>query len=97
LILKNDSRLWCRQIEDNDFLDIRLGIGNKPAELVVEAPQEQFTLDEDNLFQEVYKIVDETKILKDVPITFSLLEKTNISFVFNSDPEINISIISLRN
>ncbi len=85
LILKNDSRLWCRQIEDNDFLDIRLGIGNKPAELVVEAPQEQFTLDEDNLFQEVYKIVDETKILKDVPITFSLLEKTNISFVFNSE------------
>lgn len=83
VILKKDSRLWSKQINDKDFAEIRLGIGEKNTDLTINAPEEHFTLDEDNLFNLVYKIVGETKILKDVPIPFSLVENSNVSFVFS--------------
>ena len=75
--------LWCREITHDDFGKVRLGLGDTPAMLSIEAPQEKFTLDEDNLFEMVYEIVNNSKTLKEVPITASLIDKNVISFLFN--------------
>jgi len=84
MILNNDKKLWNRQINDSDFLQIRLGIGDKETDIEIKAPEEHFTLDEDNLFDSVYEVVEKARYLKDVPISFNLTGNSNISFVFNS-------------
>lgn len=72
MILNNDKKLWNRQINDSDFLQIRLGVGDKEADIEIKAPEEHFTLDEDNLFDSVYEVVEKARYLKDVPISFNL-------------------------
>ncbi len=88
-IRSNNRILWSREIFDDDFLNIRLGLGNFPASLHINAPEEHFTLDKDNLFQAVYDVVDASKILKNVPITYSFLENNISSFIFNSTQKNN--------
>ena len=75
--------LWCREILHDDFLKIKLGDGNIPSLLKISAPQKRFTLDEDNLFEMVYEVVNNSKKLNDVPVTVSLIEKNVVSFVFS--------------
>ncbi len=79
----NNNMVWSREIKDQDFLEIRLGTGNREAEIKINAPEEHFTLDEDRLQQLIYKIVGSSTTLEDVPITFSLLEN-KISAIISS-------------
>lgn len=66
--------LWERAIGQNDFLKIRLGVGNLPLEADIKYPEKRFSIDDDNLQDELYKLVDEPKILRQVPITLSLTD-----------------------
>lgn len=76
LIVSNKSRnLWERKLEHDDFLKLRLGKGNVPAALEIHYPEEHFTLDDDNLRADLYKLALEPKELKDVPICCSFTEK----------------------
>ena len=76
IIMVKKRTLWERRITDNDFLAVRLGIGVVPAELNIKAPEEHFTLDEDNLLQEVYAIVNKSRDLMNVPVGFSFASRT---------------------
>lgn len=78
IILNKGSRLWERKIEDDDFLTVRIGIGDVPLEADIEYPEVEFRMEDDNLVEILNTIVNKSKILKDVPITISLAEK-NIS------------------
>lgn len=75
IILKRDKRLWERQIFDDDFLSVGLGIGVADSKISIQAPEEHFKLEEDNLEQTVIKMVNNYKKLKDVPITYSLIQR----------------------
>ena len=75
-------RLWEKEIKDDDFLTIRLGLGNMPSNITINAAKERFTLDDDNLRARVHAIVDHSKILENVPVTFSFAEK-NISAIIS--------------
>ena len=46
---KSKTAIWNREIRDDDFLKIKVGTGNSPAKLKINAPEEHFTLDDDNL------------------------------------------------
>ena len=46
----------------------------------IQYPEEQFTMEDDNLVEILNNIVDNSKILKDSPIVMSLAEK-NISAI----------------
>lgn len=78
VILENDSRLWERQIEDYDFLSVRLGLGNVPLKLELNYPEERFYLEDDNLVDTLNDIVKNSKNISEAPITLSLVQK-NIS------------------
>lgn len=80
--LKQDN-LWCREVTDDDFLVIRIGIGEGDSHLKIEAPEEHFTLDEDKLLQKVYQVVKNYHSLEDVPVTVSIKDNPIISFLFN--------------
>ena len=75
-IIANRTRaLWCREINDEDFINVRLGIGSRPALLKINAPEEKFSLEDDNLYQMVCSIKKKYERLQDIPITYSLKEE----------------------
>ena len=75
-VIHNRKReLWDRENDQDDFLSFRLGIGNVTPQINIGSPEEQFTLDEDNLMETLQQIVDELKEIPNVPITMNLFEK----------------------
>lgn len=73
-IKNRNIHLWDREIKDGDFLTIRLGIGDKQAELEITSPEERFSVYYDNLKQMVYDLAQNNNVLTNVPITYSLIE-----------------------
>ena len=78
VISEKGQMLWERKIENDDFLTVRLGIGDLPLDAEIEYVTKDFTMEDDNLVEILNTIVNKSKILQDVPITYSLVEK-NIS------------------
>ena len=84
IILKRSRNLWNRTIRDDDFLEVRLGVGDRPSLLKVIAPQEKFTLDDDNLLNEVITIGKKYDKLNNVPITVSLKSQIITSLILQN-------------
>ena len=77
IISGKTKELWQRNIDHDDFLSLRLGIGSVSTKLQINIPKEKFTLeDEDNLFVELQKIVDDSLIINDVPISYTFTERS---------------------
>ncbi|WP_010496613.1 type VII secretion protein EssC [Paenibacillus elgii] len=66
--------LWERTRRQNDFLKIRLGLGNVPLQVVLKFPERRFSLEDDGLQEELYQLMGEPKMLEQVPIPLSLTE-----------------------
>lgn len=81
IILNKNRQLWERKIEQPDFLSIRLGIGNVPLEIDIKYPETHFSMDEDNLKDELNRVVNVSRDLKDVPISISFVEKNYSAIV----------------
>lgn len=83
IITSRNRNFWSREINDDDFLKVRLGSGDVDASLFIKAPEEHFTLDEDNLLKNVYEMVSKYQKLVNVPINFSLVEKNIAALICN--------------
>ncbi len=77
--------LWERNIEHEDFLQVRLGIGNVDTKIVVDIPEEKFSLsDEDNLFEYLKNVVKDSLTIKGAPLSLSLV-KNNITAIVGDE------------
>lgn len=76
IIIHRKRNLWERKISHKDFLELRLGIGNVTPKINVNYQKEHFKLEEDNLEQELKKIIDQNKCIENVPVTLSFKEKS---------------------
>ena len=85
IVNNRKSSLWSREIADEDFLKVRVGSGNIPADLTIIAPEKHFALYDDNLFDNACKIANDTKILKNAPVTVSFLENYISAIVTNAN------------
>ena len=75
IIRTKNSRLWQRNIDHEDFLDIRVGIGDVPTKLTINEPEERFSIDEeDDLRLLLKKTITDAKTINDAPITYNLTE-----------------------
>ena len=81
IVLRKKVNLWQRSINQSDFLALRLGIGNMPIYADIHYSKQDFTLEDDELRQKIEKIVEERKLLTNVPIVFSLVEKYITSII----------------
>ena len=81
IIMRKKSNLWERSINQKDFLACRLGIGNMPVFADIKYSKESFSMEEDELKNKIKEIVDNRKMLVDVPIVFSLVEKNITSII----------------
>lgn len=97
IIMNRKRVLWERRTEDNDFLSIRLGLGIVPAEIDVKAPEQGFSLDEDNLLAEVDKVVYKSRELVNVPVGMNLAQKNIVAIMgLLSERDIFISNMILQ-
>ncbi len=85
---KNKNFWWC-QYNDPEFLSIRVGVGRLKPSVIVNAPEEKFTLEEDNLLEEVYKVKEKYNFVDGTPITVSLKQNTVTSLISNSSNKVN--------
>ncbi len=83
-INNNCKDVWNREIFDSDFLSVTFGIGNRPAKMKIIAPKKQFSLQDDELKKLVLEVSRENNELKEVPITFSILENNIAPIVIDS-------------
>ncbi len=75
VILNKDRILWERKISQKDFLTVRVGIGDKPLDMDVKFNEDDFTIEKDELKDEASKMIEEAKMLRNVPISYSFLGK----------------------
>ena len=85
IILRRKSSLWQRSINQDDFLALRLGIGNIPILAEFNYPKEKFTLEDDELKNNIMRVIEDRKMLTNVPIVYSLVEKNITSIVGDSN------------
>ena len=94
IILNRKRNLWEREIDQSDFLSVRIGKGNVSFEGTVSYPEERFTIDEDDLQELVFSLGRESKELEDVPIDFSFV-KHNITAIIGDGSQKNAFIDGL--
>ena len=73
-IANKERNLWERIIGQDDFLRLRLGKGTMPLNADIKYPEKKFSMDEDNLKDALFSLGSEPKLLKDVPISTSLVD-----------------------
>lgn len=81
-----DRMLWEREIGQKDFLELRLGSGDLPLKATFKYPVKKFTMDDDSLQEKMFELIEEPKVLKNVPITLSLLEQ-KVAGIIGSEGE----------
>ena len=75
IISKKGRLFWSRELSDNDFLDIRLGIGTIKSKINISAPEQHFELETDNLMQKVYDLCEKYKMTDNFPTCINLTKK----------------------
>jgi len=74
-IITNKRRtLWERKIDQNDFLTVRLGIGDVPFDAKINYHTEDFRMDDDELKTLVEGLIKGYKDIQSVPVGFSFAE-----------------------
>ena len=73
-IEKVERNLWERGIGQNDFLSLRLGIGETKLSAEISYSERRFSVENDNLQDDLYALCEAPKIIKNVPINVSFFE-----------------------
>ena len=81
IIFNKKRNLWERQTTSDDFLNVRLGLGTIPLKIKLMYSQEDFTMVEDNLKDELKKVVDSAKDIPHAPVTISLTERNKLVLI----------------
>ncbi|MEF9916847.1 MAG: type VII secretion protein EssC [Lachnospiraceae bacterium] len=83
-IQKNNISLWNRNINHEDFLQIRMGIGTMESPNEVHVPKERFSVEQDSLATLPYAVYDKYKYLSPVPKLLDLKKHKIIGVVGNT-------------
>lgn len=73
-IIDTQRNLWERGFGQNDFLRLRVGNGEGLLDAEISYSERRFSLDDDNLQEELYTLCEKDKPLHNIPITYSLFE-----------------------
>ena len=86
VILYKKRNLWEKNVDDYDFLTLRLGVGSIPPFFKVNYPEQHFSMeDEDNLMGYLRQLEQDTKSLDNVPVTYSFVEKYVTGIIGNKN------------
>lgn len=83
IITNRKRNLWERQIDSDDFLTVRLGLGTIPLKVNINYSQEEFTMTTDNLKEELLKVAEGAKDIPNAPVTVSLTNVNKLVIIGN--------------
>lgn len=84
-ILENRNlNFWDKRVDQNDFLNLRIGIGDFPLSVKFKYSREDFSIEENEIRLKVESLIEEFKNLKNVPIGYSFYEN-KITAIMGSD------------
>ena len=86
IIKKKSANLYSLNSEQEQFLKVRLGVGNVKLESEIEYQRPDFVKDKDNLLNNIDELLEKYKYIEDAPYVFSL--KNSIAFI-NSNNDFN--------
>ena len=84
IIYQKKRNLWERELDQEDFLDLRLGVGSTELRGQINAPEQHFSLVDDELLQEVYNVGATSRILENVPISLNFIQHNIVSIIGNA-------------
>jgi len=88
--MKSKEKLWGRRKPDSDFLHIRIGKGKKKLLAEIQYPQQRFSLEVDELEQEMYDLAEEKVTIDNIPILLRMTENYISSIIGNEELKIQI-------
>ena len=81
IIANKRKELWQRNIDHDDFLKIRVGLGTRNTLLDIAVPADKFTIEEeDELLIKMKEVIKDSMYIENVPITYSFTDQ-NISAI----------------
>ena len=81
IIYQKKRNLWERELDQEDFLDLRLGVGSTELKGSISVPEEHFSLKSDEILNEVYKVGETSRVLENVPISLNFLVKNIVAII----------------
>ncbi|WP_058486871.1 type VII secretion protein EssC [Defluviitalea phaphyphila] len=94
IVKLRDKNLWNRTPQDEDFLDLRIGIGNVPFGVKIQTGKKQLMLEPDILAEEPHKLADEYYNISNVPVTIPIA-KNGITGLIGTRFNLIPSVLSL--
>ncbi len=76
MIMNKRRTLWSRRNDQDDFLTVRVGIGDERFDAQISYSTEDFTMENDNLKVMVDRLVNNYRTIRDVPMSYSLAKNT---------------------
>lgn len=76
-------RLWERSYQDSDFLSVRVGLGDTPFDVTINAPREGFQLQDDNLRVLPHQLQENYSLLHGVPVTLDIFTNRAVGIIGN--------------
>lgn len=80
-ILNRERNLWERSAGQEDFLRLRLGLGDLPLFADIRFPEKRFSIEDDMLQNEIRRLAESPKTLSDAPVTCSLPKNPVVGIV----------------
>jgi DNA segregation ATPase FtsK/SpoIIIE, S-DNA-T family len=78
---ERDVKLWGRVINHDDFLKLRIGLGEEKLKARIVFNEKKFSIEDDNLEEEMQLLCSEPKIMENVPKTIDLKENRFVGIV----------------
>ena len=77
-IVERRTDLWNRSPQHNDFLTLRLGVGDLPLAAEVQCGEKHFSMDDDSLQDAMLTLSAEPKKLSGVPVSISMTQNVSV-------------------
>lgn len=83
IIYQKKRNLWEKTIDDDDFLTARVGVGYVKPDIEIDYKEEDFTITDEPLRDEVKELIQKFNYVENAPLNFSFL-KNRISAVIGN-------------
>ncbi len=81
IVINKKRNLWERQLNSEDFLHVRVGIGNVPAKLKLNYSNEDFSMTEDNLKDALATLTSSSIEMPNSPVTIDLTQRNKLVLI----------------
>ena len=80
-----NTKLWNRNAGQEDYLAVRLGLGDVPFQVDIDAPDKKFSMTDNNLLEISWNISNTYRYLHNVPVCLDLLKNKLTGIISNGN------------